>query len=182
LPGPDLLPEQQLAVNAIVAALGGYAQFLLRGVTGSGKTEVYLRAIEAAVAQGRQALVLVPEIALTPQLVARFATRFPVPLAVLHSALTDQERLRAWRSARSGAAPVVIGTRSAVFAPLACPGLIVVDEEHDPSYKQQEGFRYSARDLALMPRKPRTRSFGSCRGAVAADSRDRRVAARAAAR
>ena len=118
-------------------------------MTGSGKTEVYLRAIARVVARGEQALVLVPEISLTPQLVERFAARFAAPLAVLHSGLTDAERLHAWRAARSGAAPVVIGTRSAIFAPLARPGLIVVDEEHDASYKQQEGFRYSARDLAL---------------------------------
>jgi len=148
--GLDPTPEQSLAIDAIAAARGAFAPFLLHGVTGSGKTEVYLRAIEAVVARGEQALVLVPEIALTPQLVARFAQRFDAPLAVLHSSLSDQERLRAWRAARSGAAPVVIGTRSAIFAPLARPGLIVVDEEHDPSYKQQEGFRYSARDLALV--------------------------------
>jgi primosomal protein N' (replication factor Y) len=148
--GPLLSAPQHDAVAAIGAADGRFEQFLLHGVTGSGKTEVYLRAIEAVVARGAQALVLVPEIALTPQLVARFAERFHAPLAVLHSSLTDQERLRAWRAARSGAAPVVIGTRSAVFAPLARPGLIVVDEEHDASYKQQEGFRYSARDLALI--------------------------------
>ena len=148
--GLDPTPEQRTAIDAIAAATGAFAPFLLHGVTGSGKTEVYLRAIEAVVARGEQALVLVPEIALTPQLVARFAQRFDTPLAVLHSSLSDQERLRAWRAARSGAAPVVIGTRSAIFAPLARPGLIVVDEEHDPSYKQQEGFRYSARDLALV--------------------------------
>lgn len=148
---PRPLPSghQQAAINAIVAARGRFAPFLLHGVTGSGKTEVYLRAIEEVVQRGEQALVLVPEIALTPQLVARFAARFDTPLAVLHSSLADQERLKAWRAARSGAAPVVIGTRSAIFAPLARPGLIVVDEEHDASYKQQEGFRYSARDLAL---------------------------------
>jgi primosomal protein N' (replication factor Y) len=145
-----LLPAQREAVAAIDGAAGTYAQFLLRGVTGSGKTEVYLRAIESVVARGSQALVLVPEIALTPQLVERFAARFDAPLAVLHSALTDLERLQAWRAARSGSAPVVIGTRSAVFAPLARPGLIVIDEEHDASYKQQEGFRYSARDLASL--------------------------------
>ncbi|HQR23901.1 MAG TPA: primosomal protein N' [Steroidobacteraceae bacterium] len=148
-PAPEPTAEQRAAIDAIAAARGRNASFLLHGVTGSGKTEVYLRAIEAVVARGEQALVLVPEIALTPQLVARFAARFAAPLAVLHSSLTDQERLRAWRAARSGTAPVVIGTRSAVFAPLRRPGLIVVDEEHDPSYKQQEGFRYSARDLAL---------------------------------
>ncbi len=148
-PGPSPTPEQLAAIQAISAARGRHVSFLLHGVTGSGKTEVYLRAIEEVVARDEQALVLVPEIALTPQLVARFAARFDAPLAVLHSSLTDQERLRAWRAARSGSAPVVIGTRSAIFAPLARPGLIVVDEEHDSSYKQQEGFRYSARDLAL---------------------------------
>ena len=147
--GPELTPEQQTAVAAIEAARGRFAPFVLHGVTGSGKTEVYLRAIAEVVARGEQALVLVPEISLTPQLVSRFAARFPGPLAVLHSGLTDTDRLLAWRAAREGTAPVVIGTRSAVFAPLARPGLIVVDEEHDPSYKQQEGFRYSARDLAL---------------------------------
>jgi primosomal protein N' (replication factor Y) (superfamily II helicase) len=147
--GLEPTPEQQRAIEAIAAAAGRPAPFLLHGVTGSGKTEVYLRAIAEVVRRGQQALVLVPEIALTPQLVARFAARFDAPLAVLHSSLSDQERLRAWRAARSGEAPVVIGTRSAIFAPLARPGLIVVDEEHDSSYKQQEGFRYSARDLAL---------------------------------
>jgi len=147
--GPELTPEQQTAVAAIETARGRFAPFVLHGVTGSGKTEVYLRAIAEVVARGEQALVLVPEISLTPQLVSRFAARFPGPLAVLHSGLTDTDRLLAWRAARAGTAAVVIGTRSAVFAPLARPGLIVVDEEHDPSYKQQEGFRYSARDLAL---------------------------------
>lgn len=145
-----LTPEQQTAVDAIEAAHGSFAPFVLHGVTGSGKTEVYLRAIAAVVARGEQALVLVPEISLTPQLVSRFAARFSGPLAVLHSGLTDTERLQAWRAGRDGSAAVVIGTRSAVFAPMARPGLIVVDEEHDASYKQQEGFRYSARDLALV--------------------------------
>jgi primosomal protein N' (replication factor Y) len=148
--GPELTPEQQAALAAIERSLDGFRSLLLHGVTGSGKTEVYLQAISRVVARGRQALVLVPEISLTPQLVARFAGRFPGPLAVLHSGLTDQERLHAWRAARTGAASVVIGTRSAVFAPLAQPGLVVVDEEHDASYKQQDGFRYSARDLALV--------------------------------
>ena len=147
--GPELLPAQRVAVDAIAAAQGTYAPFVLHGVTGSGKTEVYLRAIEQVVARGEQALVLVPEISLTPQLVERFSARFGAPLAVLHSGLGDAERLQGWRAARSGAAPVVIGTRSAIFAPLARPGLIVVDEEHDASYKQQDGFHYSARDLAL---------------------------------
>ena len=148
--GPELHPAQRTAVDAVVASLDRFATHLLYGVTGSGKTEVYLHAIAAALDRGRQALVLVPEIALTPQLIARFAARFTVRLAVIHSALTDTERLAAWREARSGAARIVIGTRSALFTPLAQPGLIVVDEEHDTSYKQQEGFRYSARDLAIV--------------------------------
>jgi primosomal protein N' (replication factor Y) (superfamily II helicase) len=148
--GPVLTAAQALAVREIGGALGGFAPYLLHGVTGSGKTEVYLRVIERVLERGEQALVLVPEIALTPQAVARFSSRFPVPLAVLHSGLTDGERLGMWRAARSGAAPLVIGTRSAIFVPLARPGILIVDEEHDSSYKQQDGFRYSARDLALV--------------------------------
>jgi primosomal protein N' (replication factor Y) len=140
---------QRHAIEAITACCGRFQTLVLRGVTGSGKTEVYLGAIEAVLARGEQALVLVPEIALTPQLVARFAARLATPLAVLHSSLNDSERLAAWRNAFQGTAGVVIGTRSAVFAPLARPGIIIVDEEHDASYKQQEGFRYSARDLAI---------------------------------
>ncbi|TAM45329.1 MAG: primosomal protein N' [Gammaproteobacteria bacterium] len=146
---PPLNTAQRDAITSIAAA-DGFQGFLLHGVTGSGKTEVYLGAIEAVLARGRQALVLVPEIGLTPQLVGRFARRFRAPLAVLHSGLTDTERLCAWTMAREGKAPIVIGTRSAVFAPLKNIGLIVVDEEHDGSYKQQEGFRYSARDVAVM--------------------------------
>jgi len=149
-PGPALTGAQQHAVAGITDALPGFRSILLHGVTGSGKTEVYLSAIESVVLSGRQALVLVPEIGLTPQLVERFGSRFDFPLAVLHSGMTDADRLRAWREARLGTAPVVIGTRSAVFAPLANCGLIIVDEEHDPSLKQQEGFRYSARDLAVV--------------------------------
>jgi len=148
-PAPVLTTAQQAACEAIGSAPEGFAAWLLHGVTGSGKTEVYLRLIQQALDAGRGALVLVPEIALTPQLVARFRGRLAVPVVTLHSSMTDSERLAAWRAARSGAAPVVIGTRSAVFTPLPAPGLIVVDEEHDPSYKQQEGFRYSARDLAV---------------------------------
>jgi primosomal protein N' (replication factor Y) len=150
-PGPSLLPEQASAVAAIAASLDRFAAFLLQGITGSGKTEVYLRLIEQVLGAGRRALVLVPEIGLTPQLLERFHDRFEVPLAVLHSGLTDHERLTAWRDAFSGEARIVLGTRSAVFAPVPELGLIVVDEEHDASFKQHEGgFRYSARDLAVM--------------------------------
>jgi len=145
---PDLTVDQARAVAAIGAATG-YRCFLLDGVTGSGKTEVYLRCIQARLALGQQCLVLVPEIGLTPQLLDRFRRRFPLPMAVLHSGLAEGERLRAWTAARDGSARIVIGTRSAIFTPLLRPGLIVVDEEHDASYKQQDGFRYSARDLAV---------------------------------
>ena len=143
--------SQARAVDAIASAAGSFRAFLLDGVTGSGKTEVYLIAIERLVRRGDgQALVLVPEIGLTPQLVARFREALPVPISVVHSGMPSGERLRSWEAARTGQSRVVIGTRSAIFTPLRAPALIVVDEEHDPSYKQQEGFRYSARDLALM--------------------------------
>jgi len=149
--GPPLLPEQAAAVAAVAASLDRFGAFLLHGITGSGKTEVYLRLIEQVLLADRRALVLVPEIGLTPQLLERFHARFAVPLAVLHSGLTDHERLTAWRDAFSGSARIVLGTRSAVFAPVPELGLIVVDEEHDASFKQHEGgFRYSARDLAVM--------------------------------
>jgi primosomal protein N' (replication factor Y) (superfamily II helicase) len=150
-PGPPLLAEQSAAVAAIAASLDRFSAFLLHGITGSGKTEVYLRVIEQVLLAGRRALLLVPEIGLTPQLLERFHARFEVPLAVLHSGLTDHERLNAWRDAFSGDARIVLGTRSAVFTPVPELGLIVVDEEHDASFKQHEGgFRYSARDLAVM--------------------------------
>jgi primosomal protein N' (replication factor Y) len=148
--GPELTPAQSAALAALVENLDRFAVWLLHGVTGSGKTEVYLRCVEHALARDRQALVLVPEITLTPQLVSRFEQRFAAPIAVLHSGLGDSERLAAWRHARAGEVGIVIGTRSAVFTPLRRPGLIVVDEEHDASYKQQDGFRYSARDLAIV--------------------------------
>jgi primosomal protein N' (replication factor Y) (superfamily II helicase) len=149
--GPALSPEQASAVQAVDAAAGRFTPFLLYGITGSGKTEVYLHTTEHALRRQRRVLVLVPEIGLTPQLVARFRDRFTVPVAVLHSALTDSERLAAWRQCVSGEARIVLGTRSAVFAPAADLGLIIVDEEHDPSFKQHEsGFRYSARDLAIF--------------------------------
>jgi primosomal protein N' (replication factor Y) len=145
---PMLLPDQQVAVSAVTGARA-FTAFLLDGVTGSGKTEVYMRAIEPVLRAGRQALVLVPEIGLTPQLLHRFRSRFPVPIAELHSGLADGLRLAGWSAARDGTASIIVGTRSAVFTPLARPGLVIVDEEHDASFKQQEGFRYSARDLAV---------------------------------
>ena len=144
-----LTDAQALVVDAITVSLDRFAAHLLYGITGSGKTEVYLRVIAAAITGGGQALVLVPEIALTPQLVERFRRRFSAGVAVLHSALTGTGRRDAWRAAHSGQARIVIGTRSAVFTSLPRLRLIVVDEEHDASYKQHEGFRYSARDLAV---------------------------------
>ncbi|MHA7841123.1 MAG: primosomal protein N' [Gammaproteobacteria bacterium] len=144
---------QQDAVNTVEKNLSTFHCFLLDGVTGSGKTEVYLHNIAKVLAQGRQALILVPEIGLTPQTVARFAQRFPVPIAVFHSKLTPRERLDAWIAARDGTTPIVIGTRSAAFTPLKQCGIIIVDESHDPSFKQQEGFRYSAKDLLIMRAK-----------------------------
>lgn len=141
---------QAAAARTITEALNSFQALLLAGVTGSGKTEVYLAAIEAVLAAGQQVLILVPEIGLTPQLVARFASRLDASLVVLHSGLSETERLGAWLAASDGTASVIIGTRSAVFVPLARPGLIIVDEEHDTSLKQQDGFRYSARDLAVV--------------------------------
>jgi primosomal protein N' (replication factor Y) (superfamily II helicase) len=150
-PPPTLIPEQATAVAAIDAAHGTFTPFLLHGITGSGKTEVYLHAVAHALGRGCRALVLVPEIGLTPQLVGRFRERFDVPVAVLHSGLTDTERLSAWRQCVAGTARIVLGTRSAVFAPVTGLGIVIVDEEHDASFKQHEsGFRYSARDLAIL--------------------------------
>ncbi|MGH8180621.1 MAG: replication restart helicase PriA, partial [Steroidobacteraceae bacterium] len=150
-PGPEPNDEQRAAIERISESLGAFGGFVLHGVTGSGKTEVYLRVVERALRLGRSALVLVPEIGLTPQLLGRFSQRFAVPMAVLHSALTDHERLLAWREAFSGRARIVLGTRSAVFAPARDLGVIIVDEEHDTSFKQHEGgFHYSARDLAVV--------------------------------
>jgi primosomal protein N' (replication factor Y) len=142
---------QEAAVEALVGALpGGFGSYLLHGVTGSGKTEVYLRVIAAARAAGRGALVLVPEIALTPQLAARFRARFGEDVAVLHSALPPRERLAAWRRLRAGEVGIALGARSAVFAPVRALAVVVVDEEHDPSFKQEEGVRYHGRDLAVV--------------------------------
>ncbi|HST43934.1 MAG TPA: primosomal protein N' [Luteimonas sp.] len=148
-PGPPLNPEQQRAVDGILSS-AGFAAWLLDGVTGSGKTEVYLHAIADCLARGRQALVLVPEIGLTPQMLARFRARLGVPVHALHSGLADAERARVWAAAWRGEARVVVGTRSAILMPLPAAGLIVVDEEHDGSYKQQDGIRYHARDFALV--------------------------------
>jgi len=150
LAGPVLNAQQAAAAAAVIADLGRFSARLLFGVTGSGKTEVYLAAVAECLRRGLQVLVLVPEIGLTPQLVQRFAARLAAPVAVLHSGLSSGERLTAWADARSGRAAVVIGTRSAVFVPLARPGLVIVDEEHDPSLRQHEGLRYSGRDVAVM--------------------------------
>jgi len=149
---PELIlnDQQQAAFAAVQAKAGEFAAFLLDGVTGSGKTEVYLQLIRATLQAGKQALVLIPEINLGPQTLSRFTRRFNARIALLHSARSDQERLMAWLAAREGEADIVIGTRSALFTPLPRLGLIVVDEEHDSSYKQQEGLRYHARDLALV--------------------------------
>jgi primosomal protein N' (replication factor Y) (superfamily II helicase) len=151
---------QQAAFDAIRAAIERevFHVFLLHGVTGSGKTEVYLNAIEAALGEGRSALLMVPEIALTPAVAGQFLARFGDRVAILHSAFSDSERSDQWRRVRSGAASVVVGTRSAVFAPVAKLGLIVVDEEHDGSYKQEETPRYNGRDVAVV----RAQGAGAC--------------------
>ena len=148
--GPVLNDEQTSAVEQINSTNNQFISYLLHGVTGSGKTEVYLGAVNYQLDQGRQVLMLVPEIGLTPQLVERVRFRVNAPVLLLHSALTDSERGNAWLQAATGEPAVILGTRSAVFTPLPSLGLVVVDEEHDPSFKQQEGFRYHARDLAVM--------------------------------
>jgi len=157
---PVLNGAQQAAYERILGALRSrqFQVFLLHGVTGSGKTEVYLRSIEAALALGRGALLLVPEIALTPAVAGQFFHRFGDRVAILHSAFSDAERAEQWRRIRSGAAPVVVGTRSGVFAPVKDLGLIVVDEEHDHSYKQEETPRYHGRDVAVV----RAQAAGAC--------------------
>lgn len=155
-PGPrkhvTLSAEQRIALNSISPTLREkkYVPFLLHGVTGSGKTEVYIRAISEILKQGKTGLILLPEISLTPQFVAVFRSAFENKIAVLHSGLSPAHRFDQWRKIRAGEVSIVIGARSALFAPLKNIGLIVVDEEHDPSYKQEEGVRYNARDMALV--------------------------------
>lgn len=141
--------EQQTAIDQIHKAIGKFQGILLNGLTGSGKTEVYLQAMQPVLEAGQQVLVLVPEIGLTPQTISRFKTRFHAEIVMLHSNMTDVARLRAWQAAQTGEASIVIGTRSAVFTPMPHLGMIVIDEEHDLSYKQQDTFRYHARDVAL---------------------------------
>ena len=148
--GPELSDEQRVAVESVNKSLGDFQPFLLHGVTGSGKTEVYLRLINAVLARGQQVLILVPEISLTPQLMQRFERRISGCLVSLHSALNDTQRLQNWLLASQGLADVVVGTRSAILTPLPRLGMIIIDEEHDTSLKQQDGFRYHARDLALI--------------------------------
>ncbi|MCU7554521.1 primosomal protein N' [Alteromonas sp. ASW11-19] len=150
-PVPD--KEQAVAIAAISSQRHAFASFLLEGVTGSGKTEVYLQAIEPVLRDGKQVLILVPEIGLTPQTVRRFENRFGIAVGVLHSQLTDTARLKVWQQAREGELGIIIGTRSAIFTPLKRPGMLIVDEEHDESFKQQDGLRYHARDLAVLRAK-----------------------------
>ena len=150
-PRPPLTPAQDKAIGAICEAIGRFQTFVLYGVTGSGKTEVYLRAASTAIERGYQVMLIVPEIGLTPQLEGMVRDRFPhTPITSLHSGLNETERLRNWLSACSGEARIILGTRLAIFTPLPQLGLIAVDEEHDPSLKQTDGFCYSARDLAVV--------------------------------
>lgn len=142
--------EQATAVGAISSQINQFGSWLLYGITGSGKTEVYLTLLEKILSAGKQALVLIPEIGLTPQTVQRFRSRFNVPVDLLHSAINDQERLGVWLRARENQSAIVIGTRSALFTPFANLGMIIIDEEHDNSFKQHDGFRYHARDLAIL--------------------------------
>ncbi|WP_298441042.1 primosomal protein N' [uncultured Ferrimonas sp.] len=146
---PTLNKEQAVAVSAINNA-EGFNCFLLDGVTGSGKTEVYLTVMDKLLRQGQSILVLVPEIGLTPQTISRFRARFPLAMEVLHSGVNDNQRLASWQHARAGGAAIVLGTRSALFTDMPKLGMIIIDEEHDASFKQQEGFRYHGRDLAVM--------------------------------
>lgn len=149
-PELPLNDEQCKAIEAVRTGFGSFNAYLLAGVTGSGKTEIYLQLIHQTLIAGKQALVLIPEINLGPQTLERFTRRFNARIALLHSGVGDRERLDAWLAARDGEADIVIGTRSALFTPLKDLGLIIIDEEHDTSYKQQEGLRYHARDLAVV--------------------------------
>ncbi|TRX53415.1 primosomal protein N' [Thalassomonas sp. M1454] len=146
----QLSVEQAVIVSGINQQLNKFSCHLIDGITGSGKTEVYLQIIEEVLKQDKQVLVLVPEIGLTPQTLSRFEKRFRVPIVLHHSGLNDNERLQTWHRTKKGEAAIVIATRSGVFSPLQAPGLIVIDEEHDGSFKQQEGFRYHARDVAIL--------------------------------
>ena len=141
--------DQQKAIQNIIKAKNKYQAFLLDGLTGSGKTEVYLQVMHEVLKQGKQVLVLVPEIGLTPQTISRFQSRFHCNIVLMHSGLNDTKRLQAWQHAQTGKASIILGTRSAIFTPMPNLGLIILDEEHDLSFKQQEGFRYHARDVAL---------------------------------
>lgn len=145
----SLNEEQQAAVNQVLAQQQEYHTWVLDGITGSGKTEVYLQLIAQVLQQGKQALVLVPEIGLTPQTIQRFAARFNAEIVILHSNLTDKQRAQAWLKAQSGKAHIIIGTRSAIFTPMLNPGIIIIDESHDLSFKQQDSLRYHARDVAI---------------------------------
>lgn len=155
--GPELNAEQLAAIREASGYLGQFQPFLLDGVTGSGKTEVYIELARQVIEHGRQVLILVPEISLTPQLVRRLTSRLNARFAMLHSGLSEGSRARSWFAAAVGEADILVGTRSALFTPMPRLGLVVVDEEHDTSFKQQEGFRYSARDLAVVKAR-----LGSC--------------------
>lgn len=146
-------PQQQQAITQLSNNLGSFSVSLLEGITGSGKTEVYMQVIQQVLDKGQQILVLLPEITLTPQLENRFKQRFSVPLSISHSKLTETQRHTAWLEMQQGHSAILLGTRSALFTPLKTPGLIILDEEHDSSFKQQEGFRFSARDLAIVRAK-----------------------------
>lgn len=148
--GPELNPDQAQAASMINASLKQFQVLVLNGVTGSGKTEVYFEVIAKVLCAEMQALVLIPEIALTPQTLARFSDRFATEIAIFHSGLTNKQRYENWLLAREGQAKIIIGTRSALFTPIPRLGVIIIDEEHDGSYKQQDGFRYHARDLAII--------------------------------
>ena len=146
---PQLSTEQAIAITSVTQQLNKFKCYLLEGITGSGKTEVYLNILKAVLEKGQQALIIVPEIGLTPQTIKRFKARFNVPIYLKHSALNEQQQLETWLHAKQGSAAIVIGTRSAIFSDFKNLGLIILDEEHDASFKQQDSFRYHARDFAI---------------------------------